>query len=608
MISKSKKDRRIEMHYFRTWFRSCKIKKQIQLAILTLAILSTVLLGILSYMFSKHIIEQNYKDDFSYNLEISNEVTNIQLHNIIESTRNLLTNVPFISILKNSKNSSDKYFSSTESHALEAQLSKVMAQEPLIVQILVFDKQGKAYSYTSNSAEGGSYKQQDITEEEWVRQIEQAQGKEIFYSDNILNSDQTKQDIYMAKYLIAPDTYEGVGYLLVKIRSKLFDKAFGPTEEENGVNSFMVVNELADKANVYYRGNEDYRHQIEEEIKWKIRSNQQSATPANNKFIYATVQNDLTGWQLVSIANKNELTKDSNLIGGMILLFILLLVALGMWIANIISGRIYQPLQQLEGIIDEVGEGNRNITDEFDDSEIGQIGNRFKQMVNNNLELRERLLSSNLKEREAELLLLQAQINPHFLYNTLDSLYCMAIIHNMDEMAQMVDALSRTFRLSLNKGNKLIQVQDEIEHVKSYMEVQNYRYHNRFSLDVQIEEACAHLYILKFILQPFVENAMYHGLEPKVGKGSIRVTGRQDGQMIIFTIEDDGIGIADMSVIEQGYAVQNVRERIRLYYGEDSQTGVSFSSKEQVGTCVTVTVLTSYQGGEIVDEERSYSR
>lgn len=584
------------MNLLMKWFQKRTIKEQIQMAILSLAILSTLLLGVSSYFLSKNIIEQNYKDDFSYNLEISNEVMNIQLDNVIVSTRDLLSNSNFISILKESGKSEAKYFTSTQSHNLETVLGKVVTQEPLIVQVMVLDKTGKLYSYTSNSLEGDYYKVPDIKKEVWINEIEQAQGKEVFYSKNILNPDKEKKSVYMAKYLIDPSTYEGVGYLVVNIRDKIFDKAFGSAGSNTRDNFFMVVNQKEENHSVYFRGKDDYKNQIEAEY---------FKNPAGGKeFIFASVENDITGWQLVSIADKSELTKDSNIIGGVILLFICCLIILGMAISRLISGRIYEPLRKVEDIIEEVGEGKRNITEEFDESEIGQIGNKFKKMVNHNLELRERLLSSSLKERESELLLLQSQINPHFLYNTLDSLYCMAIIQEMDDMAQMVDALSRTFRLSLNKGNKLILVKDEMEHIKSYMEVQNFRFNHRFMLDLNIAEELEEIYILKFILQPFVENAMYHGLESKMGKGFIKVTGVKAGDKIVFTVEDDGVGMEDLSVLKKGYAVQNVKERIQLYYGEKNGYGVEFASEPGIGTKVTVTVGISYQGGEILNEKR----
>lgn len=575
------------------WYKKCKIKMQIQLAIIILVILSTVLLGVFSFAFSKKVIEENYKDDFSYNLRISDEITDIQLNGIIESTRNLLTNSNFISVFRESQKSNDKYFSSAQQHNLEANLGRVITQQPLIGEIVVLDHTGKLHSYVADTGKGTHYKIEDVLQESWIQEVKEAKGKEVFFCEGVLSND--KNSIYMAKYLVDPNTYEGVGYMVVRIRDKIFDKAFGTSENTEQNHSFMVTSQRESTSIVYFRGNEEYKKDIEEEY---LREGS-----SKGQFIFADVTNDITGWKLVSIVKKSELTRDSNVIGMLLLCIIFIIALLGMQISKVISGRIYEPLMQLENMIQEVGEGNRNVTEVFDESEIGAIGNKFKQMVNHNLDLRERLLSSDLREREAELLLLQSQINPHFLYNTLDSLYCMAVIHEIDDIAQMVDALSRSFKLSLNKGNKLIMVRNEVEHIKSYMEVQNFRYNNRFQLIIDIEEALWDVYIIKFILQPFVENAMYHGLESKIGKGSISVRGRREENKIVFTVEDDGIGIEDLSVVEKGFGVINVKERIKLYYGEGF--GVEFASKVGVGTKVTVTVGISYEGGSITDEDSS---
>lgn len=577
------------------WFSNCKIKKQIRLAIIALAVFSTVLLGGLSYMLSKHIIERNYQEDFSYNLEISNEITDIQLNNIIELTRNLLVNPSFMKVLKESGNNTGKYFTSTDSHTLESILGRIATQEMLIGEIVIMDKSGKLYTYTANSGEGNHHYSGDIMQKSWVGEVEEQEGKEVFYGQNIMGDKKDRGMVSMAKYIINPGTYEGLGYVIVNIRPKIFEKAFGSTQRANQSVSFMALDDRKDNSVIYYKGNTEYQEQIEKEYF--------KGGNIGGQFVFASVENEPTGWKLVSITKKSELTRDSSMIGGIILLVILILVVLGIWISRFISGKIYEPLRKLEGTIEEVGEGNRHVTEEFDESEIGQIGNKFKQMVNHNLELRERLLSSELKEREAELLLLQSQINPHFLYNTLDSLYCMAVINEVDDMANMVDCLSKTFRLSLNKGNKLIKVSDEVAHIQSYMDVQNFRYNNRFTLILEIDEKLAGLYILKFILQPFVENAMYHGLEPKLGKGMIKVSAVREESRIIFTIEDDGVGMKDLSKVEEGYGVKNVMERIRLYYGDGF--GVQFESRQGKGTKVTVTVGISYREGEILNETSS---
>lgn len=573
------------------WYRSCTINEQIRLALIILSVCTAVLLGVCSFSISKYTIEKNYKESFAYNLRVSNQIADIQIENIVELSRTLLNNSYFMNdILKSEEEG--KYFSSVRSHALESVCSALTSQDMMIGELVVIDKMGRLYSYTTNFGESRNYRFIDVWENEWMPQIQQAKGKEVFFSYNILNPERTTS-FSMGKQLNSPKTGETAGYLVVNIRKELFTEAFKPYD--SGYKSLCCMVAGQDGNVTFLRGNEKYCQEIEEKYK-------ENGT-VDESYLTAELENKLTGWKIVSAVKKTELAKEAYLIGGIILIVILIVVILGFFIAKHISEWIYRPLNKLEGIIEEVGEGSRNISEKFDNSEIGKIGTKFKIMVNHNLELREHLLSSQLKEREAELLLLQAQINPHFLYNTLDSLYCMAMIHEADDMAEMVEALSDTFRLSLNKGNKLILVKDELEHVRSYMRVQKFRYGERFVLDVNVEQEIENCYILKFILQPFVENAMYHGLEPKLGKGKILVTGKKDGDDLVFTIEDDGVGIRDISVLEKGYGVRNVKERIALYYGD--KYGIWFKSNSGDGTQVTIKIAAVYTKGEILNEKNS---
>lgn len=574
------------------WYRNCTINEQIRLALIILSVCTAVLIGACSFSISKYTIEKNYKESFAYNLRVSNQIADIQIENIIELSRNLLNNNYFMNDILMGGENDGKYYSTARSHALESVCSALTSQDMMIGELVVIDKMGRLYSYTTNFGESRNYRSIDVWENEWMPQIQRAKGKEVFFSYNILNPERITS-FSMGKQLNSPKTGETAGYLVVNIRKDLLTEAF--KSYDSGYKSLCCMVAGQDGNVTFLRGNEKYCQEIEE--------NYEKNKVVDESYLTAELENKITGWKIISAVKRSELSKEAYLIGGIILIVILIVVILGFFIAKHISEWIYRPLNKLEGIIEEVGEGSRNISEEFDTSEIGKIGTKFKMMVNHNLELREHLLSSQLKEREAEILLLQAQINPHFLYNTLDSLYCMAMIHEADDMAEMVEALSDTFRLSLNKGNKLILVKDELEHVCSYMRVQDFRYGERFSLDVQVEEEIKDCYILKFILQPFVENAMYHGLEPKLGNGKILVTGKKDGDDLVFTIEDDGIGIQDISVLEKGYGVRNVKERIALYYGE--KYGVWFKSSPGDGTLVTIKIAAVYTKGEILNEKNS---
>jgi len=220
--------------------------------------------------------------------------------------------------------------------------------------------------------------------------------------------------------------------------------------------------------------------------------------------------------------------------------------------------------------------------------EIGDLIDTYNYMTRKMNQLMEKQAQAAEDLRIAEFNSLQAQINPHFLYNTLDSLYFVAIMHGDDQMAEMVEALSDNFKLALNNGSKYIKVADSVKWMQGYMKLQNMRYNNRFELFVDIRREILQRETITFIFQPFIENAMYHGLEPKIGKGKISLRGWQEQNNMIFTIEDDGVGIDDMSRLENGYGVRNVIERIKLNYGE--KYGVTFESSPGNGTKVTIVV------------------
>ena len=314
--------------------------------------------------------------------------------------------------------------------------------------------------------------------------------------------------------------------------------------------------------------------------------------------MFSTARNTTTDWRFVNVIEKNELSTTSRYLRNVVFLLGGVLVLLGFILARMLSETITKPLKQLEQTIYDVGEGERHVSAVFDDSEVGRIGNKFKEMVNTNLELSEHLMATKLNEREAELLLLQSQINPHFLYNTLDSIYCVAMIHGDDQIGEMILALSNNFKLALNRGEKYISVENSVRGVEEYMKLQNMRYNNRFDLQIQVDPEMMPQRIITFILQPFVENSVYHGLEPKIGKGKVRLSGVRKEGSLVFQIIDDGVGIADLSKLESGYGIRNVKERIQLNYGP--QYGVEFASTPGEGTTVTITIPEGTEAQEYV--------
>lgn len=561
-------------------WRQLSIQNQIFLSMFLITLLGVGVLMNIVYKASVDAIEQNYRASYQSTLKNSSRVLDMNLKNIVDVGRSFLNDKSFQQILENGNKYGGSKFSSGDRTKLRKVANEMASQQVWVNYIVFTDLYGHVYQL--NNINQGTYDfymyyaDKDILKEDWVKAANEAKGREVFFKDSILAVG-SKAGFCYAKYMINPSDGEGMGYMVVGLSQKLLGKSFVMGNEGFNSSNFMVLDE--DGELIYFVGNEERETAIMEAF---------SNPEKNSLYLFSSVTNYTTGWSIVNVVEKNELSEESKGIRLISFWVAGCVLVVGFIMARIISRTISQPLKQLENTIAQVGEGERHITEEFDYSEVGRIGQKFKEMVNTNLELSEHLMAVKLNEREAELLLLQSQINPHFLYNTLDSLYFVAIMHGDDQMAEMVEALSDNFKLALNNGNKYIKVADSVKWMQGYMKLQNMRYNNRFELFVDISREILQRETITFIFQPFIENAMYHGLEPKIGKGKISLRGWQEQNNMIFTIEDDGVGIDDMSRLENGYGVRNVIERIKLNYGE--KYGVIFESSPGKGTKVTIVV------------------
>lgn len=561
-------------------WRQLSIQNQIFLSMFLITLLGVGVLMNIVYKASVDAIEQNYRASYQSTLKNSSRVLDMNLKNIVDVGRSFLNDKSFQQILENGNKYGGSKFSSGDRTKLRKVANEMASQQVWVNYIVFTDLYGHVYQL--NNINQGTYDfymyyaDKDILKEDWVKAANEAKGREVFFKDSILAVG-SKAGFCYAKYMINPSDGEGMGYMVVGLSQKLLGKSFVMGNEGFNSSNFMVLDE--DGKLIYFVGNEERKTAIMEAF---------SNPEKNSLYLFSSVTNYTTGWSIVNVVEKNELSEESKGIRLISFLVAGCVLVVGFIMARIISRTISQPLKQLENTIAQVGEGERHITEEFDYSEVGRIGQKFKEMVNTNLELSEHLMAVKLNEREAELLLLQSQINPHFLYNTLDSLYFVAIMHGDDQMAEMVEALSDNFKLALNNGNKYIKVADSVKWMQGYMKLQNMRYNNRFELFVDISREILQRETITFIFQPFIENAMYHGLEPKIGKGKISLRGWQEQNDMIFTIKDDGVGIDDMSRLENGYGVRNVIERIKLNYGE--KYGVTFESSPGKGTKVTIVV------------------
>ena len=267
----------------------------------------------------------------------------------------------------------------------------------------------------------------------------------------------------------------------------------------------------------------------------------------------------------------------------------------------IVTG-ILKPIQELYETTGKIAEGDFAVRADVDShDEIAVLAKGFNNMAENIQSLVEKIKEDEQKMRKADLRLLQEQINPHFLYNTLDTIVWLIEGNEPDRAVEMVVALSDFFRLVLSKGKQFISVRQEEQHIRSYLEIQEMRYHDILEYRIQIDPALYEYRIPKLTLQPLVENALYHGIKYKRSKGNIVISGEQQGEQICLTVSDDGAGMDEAELeqlrteigrpcqeTEKGFGLANVNERIRMYFG--AEYGMTIASEKGSGTTVKITI------------------
>lgn len=284
-------------------------------------------------------------------------------------------------------------------------------------------------------------------------------------------------------------------------------------------------------------------------------------------------------------------------------ILILILAGAFMISRKIVTG-ITEPIQKLCEAAEAAGSGDFQIRAQGEGlDEIAVLNASFNQMMEEIGDLVEDIRVEELNLRAAELRVLQEQINPHFLYNTLDNIIWLAESKDTEQVVKMVSALSSFFRTTLSKGREFISVREEGEHIRSYLEIQQFRYRDILEYDVSIPEELWEYQVIKLTLQPLVENALYHGIKKKRGKGHISVSAERYKDVLIFKVKDDGMGmeearleqvrgILDGSVVEErqsgGFGLFNVNQRIQLHYG--SEYGLKVQSTYGEGTEVWVRI------------------
>ena len=282
----------------------------------------------------------------------------------------------------------------------------------------------------------------------------------------------------------------------------------------------------------------------------------------------------------------------------------LLIAAVSLALSTAISRSISSSVETLENAVEQFGQGNLNVrTEDVGDAELQALYESFNAMASEIETLVENIKKEQINSRNLELKLLQAQINPHFLYNTLDNIVWLVEDDRKDDAENIVTYLSQFFRTTLSGGRDFIRLGEEFMHIEAYLKIQSFRYRDILSFELDLPEELKDYLIIKMTLQPIVENALYHGIKYKRSMGKITVSAAEEEENIRIRVTDDGIGMGQKelddlrqilseegrpSEADKGFGMANVAERLRMNYGQTY--GLSVESEYKKGTVVEIVI------------------
>ena len=327
----------------------------------------------------------------------------------------------------------------------------------------------------------------------------------------------------------------------------------------------------------------------------------------NDGKLYSISRSEKTGWTVVDCTNVKELLSKSRQAQSVYVLTAIILVIVALLFSRFMARSITLPIQKLRDSMKKVQEGDFSVSDVVVDSknEIGSLTKSFDVMTHRIHELMEQNVHEQEEKRKSELKALQSQINPHFLYNTLDSIIWMAEGKKNEEVVLMTASLARLLRQSISNEDEVVPIANEVEYARGYLTIQKMRYKDKLEFQIEVDSTILYIPLIKLVLQPIIENAIYHGLKYKESKGLLIVKGfMKDGNAVLQVI-DDGVGMDEETLAHiydkhkvnyhsNGVGVYNVQKRLKLYYGEDY--GITYTSELGKGTTATITIPGRQEG------------
>ncbi len=578
-------------------------------SIVPLVTIPVIFISLQGFDQASRIIEEKTQDYLHDISEVTISKINDSVYQLEDVTLSMIGNQDLQRLLSQEKNDEqDRYTDYRTMQDIQKALSSYVLLRQEILSISIVSESGTTYSYSKDR------NRYAVNPEDLEPAYEQ-KGKTVW----CVNSNQPGT-IIMARMLNHLSTQEPLGCIVIVINESYIYNIFKNLEytderdTDGGGNVFLLD---SDGIIVSNKDKSLLGTPVAEEINEVVNSRDNNfylkQIDGVDYYVYgsSTLSN---GWKIAVTVTASYYMQDIQTLRSAFFLVVIIIAFLAAGIAVRVSKTITNPLVQLSQSMERFGQGDFEVNCIVEsEDEIGKLSRSFNQMVRDMNHLVETVYDQQLLNQEAELKSLQMQINPHFLYNTLETINWMAKAQGNEEVGEMTVALGKLMRFSLS-GRTFITMREEVESLKNYFRIQKMRYSDKLNLEISVPKELMDIYLPKLLIQPIAENAIVHGIEEKIDTGTVTVSARMENEELLIEVKDDGVGMSREAVrkildssddIKSGghtiIGIFNVNKRIQMYYGK--KYGLQIQSKIGEGTTVRLR-LAAYR--EPPDTERKH--
>ncbi|MEK0315713.1 cache domain-containing sensor histidine kinase [Cohnella sp. 56] len=576
-------------------FANLNMQQKLLIVFLTLVCLP---LFMISYASSYYYARSIKANTTSYATEITSK-TLLKLDDYVTDLYNMsampLYNKDFLDWL------ADPNTGLAKEQGMDLYISNLNKIKPDTVSVYVFDNYGHV---KYNIKTGGMRNNLSEVEGDWTNIAKAADGKPVLVSTQEVSTGKDNyyafsviRELKQVKFDLAP-----IGFIVFDTNITAFERQFRDLDDVTKGQTILV--DENDRV-VYATDRSLLTRNLSGEEAIRRATSTSGSFPSElggESYITTYAKSSLTNWKLLVFIPTQETTRQASVTRNVTLLTSGLFVLLALGIAIAISYALTRPLSKIKALMQEVQTGNLDVSfNQRYRDEVGMLGRHFNIMVTRVRDLLEEVKTTQTRKKEAEYAALQSQINPHFIYNTLETIRMKAELNDDEEVADMTFTLGKLLRYGVNHEEQLATIGQELEHLGNYIALQNVRFSNKFSMVVDIPERDHGIGCVKLMFQPVVENAIHHAFKNRLGTGTVRIGVRHEGTDVVFTVADDGCGMSGRelktlrervagrlppAVPGRGIGLRNVRERIKMQYGE--AYGLRIDSREGEGTVVEI--------------------